>query len=293
MELYGAPIVQDLRAVAWAYLAESRRVQAEVDLAESSMEKAERLLEEGSGDPLTRAELLTLKASLAGYCGRFEESLGLLNQTAAVYRHLGERHLLGRTLLKKGTILGNAGQQAAALRLIRRSIDLIDPTREPRLIVCATHNLIWFLHESGQEGEVTACLDGARRLYEKAGDRRHLNRLRWLEGKLSAVPREAEGALLAAREGLAREGLAYEAALAAMDLAVLYVQEKREADMRRMADQIYPLFHSDDMYRETTTALLSFQQPAGGEDVGRLLDELSGWVARTRSEKNPPALVLE
>jgi hypothetical protein len=292
MELYGAPVVQDLRAVAWAYLAESRRVQAEVGLAESAMEKAEHLLEDGSGDPLTQAELLTLKASLAGYCGRFEESLGLLNRAAAIYRHLGERHFLGRTLLKKGTILGNAGQHAAALRLIRRSIDLIDPTREPRLIVCATHNLIWFLHESGREGEVTACLDGARRLYEKAGDRRHLNRLRWLEGKLANGAREAEGALLAAREGLAKEGLAYEAALAAMDLAVLYVQERREADMLRLADQIYPLFRSDDMYQETTAALLSFQQPSGDKDVDRLLNELSGWVARTRSEKNPPALVL-
>lgn len=292
MDLYGAPVVQDLRAVAWAYLAETRRVQAEVGLAASAMEKAEQLLEDGSGDPLAQAELLTLKASLAGYCGRFEESLGLLNRAAAIYRHLGERHLLGRTLLKKGTILGNAGQHPAALRLIRRSIDLIDPAREPRLIVCATHNLIWFLHESGQEGEVTACLDGARRLYEKAGDRRHLNRLRWLEGKLASGSREAEGPLLAAREGLAREGLAYEAALAAMDLAVLYVQERREADMRRLADQIYPLFRSDDMYQETTAALHSFQQPAGSEDVARLLDELSGWVARTRSEKNPPALVL-
>jgi hypothetical protein len=291
MEIYGAPVVQDLRAVAWAYLAESRRVQAEVGLAASAMEKAEQILEDGSGDPLAQAELLTLKASLAGYCGRFEESLGLLNRAAAIYRHLGDRHLVGRTLLKKGTILGNAGQHPAALRLIRRSIDLIDPAREPRLIVCATHNLIWFLHESGREGEVTACLDGARRLYEKAGDRRHLNRLRWLEGKLAAGSREAEGALIDAREGLAREGLAYEAALAAMDLAVLYVQEKREADMRRLADQIYPLFRSDDMYRETTTALLSFQQPAGSEDVARLLDELSGWVARTRSEKNPPGLL--
>lgn len=292
MDLYGAPVVQDLRAVAWAYLAESRRVQAEVGLAQSAMEKAEHLLEDGSGDPLTQAELLTLKASLAGYCGRFEESLGLLNRAAAIYRHLGERHFLGRTLLKKGTILGNAGQHAAALRLIRRSIDLIDPTQEPRLIVCATHNLIWFLHESGREGEVTACLDGARRLYEKAGDRRQLNRLRWLEGKLANGAREAEGALLAAREGLAKEGLAYEAALAAMDLAVLYVQERREADMRRLADQIYPLFRSDDMYQETTAALLSFQQPAGSKDIASLLGELSGWVARTRSEKNPPALVL-
>jgi hypothetical protein len=74
-----------------------------------------------------------------------------------------------------------------------------------------------------------------------------------------------------------------------MDLAVLYVQERREKDMRRLADQIFPLFRSEDMYRETTAALLSFQQPG---DVARLLDDLSGWVMRTRSENNPPALAL-
>ncbi|HET9225709.1 MAG TPA: hypothetical protein VFR31_03520 [Thermoanaerobaculia bacterium] len=292
LDLYGSPVVQDVRAMAWAYLAESRRVGAEVHLAESSMARAERLLEEGTGDPLVRAELLTLKASLAGYCGRFEEAIRNLNRAASIYRRLEDRHLLGRTLLKKGTLLGNSGHQAIALRLIRRSIDLIDPPREPRLIVAATHNLIWFLNESGQPGEAGACLGGARRLYEKAGDRRHLSRLRWLEGKLAARPREAEGALLSARDGLAREGLAYEAALAAMDLAVLYVQERREADMRRQADQIFPLFRSDDMYRETATALQSFQQRTAPEDAARLIDELSEWVERARTEKNPPGLAL-
>lgn len=295
LDLYGAPVVQDVRAMAWAYLAESRRVQAEVQLAESSMKKAERLLEEGSGDPLARAELLTLKASLAGYCGRFDEAIRILNRASSIYRRLDERHLFGRTLLKKGTLLGNsgqAGQLATALRLIRRSIDLIDPAREPRLIVCATHNLIWFLNESGFTGEADACLDGARRLYEKAGDRRHLSRLRWLEGKLTSQPREAEGALVSARDGLAREGLVYEAALAAMDLAVLYVQERREADMRRQADLLFPLFRSDEMYRETATALQSFQQQAGPGDTARLIDELSGWCGRARNEKNPPGLAL-
>jgi tetratricopeptide (TPR) repeat protein len=292
LDLYGAPVVQDVRAMAWAYLAESRRVQAEVQLAESSMDKAERLLEEGSGDPLARAELLTLKASLAGYCGRFDEAIRILNRASSIYRRLDERHLLGRTLLKKGTLLGNAGQHTTALRLIRRSIDLIDPPREPRLIVCATHNLIWFLNESGRSGEADACLGGARRLYEQAGDRRHLSRLRWLEGKLASRPREAEGALLAARDGLAREGLVYEAALAAMDLAVLYVQERREADMLRQADMLFPLFRSDDMYRETATALQSFQQQTSPKDTARLLDELSDWVERARTEKNPPGLAL-
>jgi tetratricopeptide (TPR) repeat protein len=292
LDLYGAPVVQDVRAMAWAYLAESRRVQAEVVVAESSMARAERLLEEGSGDPLARAELLTLKASLAGYCGRFDEAVRILNRATSIYRRLGDRHLLGRTLLKKGTLLGNAGQHALALRLIRRSIDLIDPPREPRLIVCATHNLIWFLNESGRTGEVDACLGGARRLYEKAGDRQQLSRLRWLEGKLAVRCREAEGALLSARDGLAREGLVYEAALAAMDLAVLYVHEGREADMRRQADQLFPFFRSDGMYRETAAALQSFQQRTGPEDTARLIDELSGWVERARIEKNPPGLAL-
>ena len=292
LDLYGAPVVQDVRAMAWAYLAESRRVQADVQLAESSMDKAERLLEDGSGDPLARAELLTLKASLAGYCGRFDEAIRILNRASSIYRRLDERHLLGRTLLKKGTLLGNSGQHATALRLIRRSIDLIDPPREPRLMVCATHNLIWFLNENGRPVEADACLGGARRLYEQAGDRRHLSRLRWLEGKLAARPREAEGALLSARDGLAREGLVYEAALAAMDLAVLYVQERREADMRRQADLLFPLFRSDEMYRETATALQSFQQQTRPEDTARLIDELSDWVERARTEKNPPALVL-
>jgi hypothetical protein len=62
--------------------------------------------------------------------------------------------------------------------------------------------------------------------------------------------------------------------------------------MLRQADQIFPLFRSDDMYRETATALQSFQQQTGPEDTARLIDELSGWVERTRTEKNPPALAL-
>jgi hypothetical protein len=46
------------------------------------------------------------------------------------------------------------------------------------------------------------------------------------------------------------------------------------------------------MYRETATALQSFQQQTGPEDTARLIDELSDWVERARNEKNPPALAL-
>jgi tetratricopeptide (TPR) repeat protein len=288
LEPYGSPVVQDLRAIAWAYFADTVRVQADLRLARSAMATAEILLEQGSGDPLVRAELLAFQASLYTYSGRFDEALPLLNRIASTYRRFGDRHLFGRTLVKKGTVLGNAGEAEAAVRLIRRGMDLIDPVREPRLMVCATHNYIWFLQESGRTGQVAGCLDGARRFYQRAGDRRDLGRLRWLEGKISGG-RDAETALLAAREALAREGLAYEAALAGMDLAVHYAREGRGHEMRQQAKQMLPLFQSDDMYQETLVALLSF--PEGKRPpAGQLLDDLESYIGRTWQEKNPRSL---
>jgi len=296
LDLYGAPVVQDTRAIAWAYLTGTQRVQADLRSAESSMTAARRLLaarpgQSGQPPPRLRAELLTLQASLRAYGGRFEEALGLLNRAATIYRRAGDRHLLGRTLLKKGTVLGNAGRPGPAVRLIRRSMDLIDPPREPRLMVCATHNFIWFLNESGRAGEASASLQGARRLYRQAGDRRHLGRLRWLEGKLAPRLEGAEGPLSEARDQLTREGLSYEAALASMDLAVLYAGESRGAAMRRQADQMLPLFRSGTMYRETMVALLSFQKDAERISSAELIQELGDHLHRAREEKNPQGLV--
>ncbi len=292
LDVYGAPVVQDARASAWAYLDGTQRVVADLRSAETSVTTAGRLLAAGKGQPSrVRAELLTLQASLRAYGGRFEEALGLLNRAATLYRRKGDRHLLGRTLLKKGTVLGNAGRPDIAVRLIRHSMDLIDPPREPRLMVCATHNYIWFLNEDGRPGEATASLHSARRLYRQAGDRQHLGRLRWLEGKLAPRLDAAEGALSEARDELAREGLSYEAALAAMDLALLYAGESKGAAMRRLADQMLPLFRSGAMYRETLVALLSFQKDAENLSAADLIRELGTHLHRVWEEKNPPGLV--
>lgn len=292
LEVYGAPVVQDARASAWAYLNGRQRVVADLRSAETSMATAGRLLKARTGRSLrTRAELLTLQASLRAYGGRFEEALGLLNRAATLYRREGDHHLLGRTLLKKGTVLGNAGRPDIAARLIRRSMDLIDPPREPRLMVCATHNFIWFLNESGRASDAASSLQSARRLYRQAGDRQHLGRLRWLEGKLAPRLEGAEGALSDARDELAKEGLSYEAALAAMDLALLYAGESKGTAMRRLADQMLPLFRSGTMYRETMVTLLSFQKDAEKISSVALIQELGNHLHRVWEEKNPPGLV--
>lgn len=288
LDVYGAPVVQDTQAVAWAYLADSRRIEQDLRTAALSYATAAQLIDGEPPVSRQRATLLTLQASLACYCGRFDEAIGLLNQVATLYRRLGDRHYWGRTLLKKGTALGNLGLPSAAARVIRRSMDLFDPLREPRLIVCATHNYIWFLDDAGERPQAASCLEGARRLYREAHDRRELGRLRWLEGKLASRPETAEAALREARDGLAREGLPYEAALVSFDLAQLYARENKAAAMRRQAEQMLPLFRSQEMYRETMVALLSYREDK--RETRHLLADLGTFLDQTRLEKNPQVL---
>lgn len=288
LEVYGAPVVQDSQTVAWAYLADSQRVEQDLRTAAVSYAAAAQLIEGEPPVSRQRATLLALQASLACYCSRFDEAIGLLNQTATLYRRLGDRHYLGRTLLKKGTVLGNLGLPSAAARVIRRSMDFFDPLREPRLIVCATHNYIWFLEDAGDKPQAASCLEGARRLYREAQDRRELGRLRWLEGKLASRPEAAESALREARDGLAREGLTYEAALASFDLAQLYARQNKGTAMRRQAEQMLPLFRSQAMYRETMVALLSFREDK--REPRRLLADLGAFLDQTWREKNPLVL---
>ena len=289
LEPYGAPVVQDVRAIAWTFFTDPCRIQEDARTASVSRRLAGRLLAAGLG-AAERADILSVQAALAAQCGDFDATLRLLRGAAAIERRGGRRHLLGRVLVKRGTALGNTGRSGAAVRLLWQGIGLIEGSREPRLLVCATHNLAWFLHESGRTGQAASCLDAARRLYRSARDRRELSRLRWLEGKLATDFHTAESALQEARDGLAREGLGYEAALATMDLAVRYAGATRGPEMRRCADAMVPLFRSGDMYGGTVLALQSFQRYGGGADPAGLLRNLNTYLHRARLPQNPPAL---
>ena len=290
LEIYGAPVVQDVRAIAWTYFADPGRMHEDLRTAALSFDFAERLLSGGSAAMDGRAELLGVQASLATHCGRFASARGRHTAAAAIHRRAGRPHLVGRTLLKKGTALGNAGDAAGAVRLLVSASDYVEPRREPRLLVWAAHNLAWFLHEDGHPDAARACLDAARHLYRSAHDRRDLHRLRWLEGKLAADFAAAESALLEARDGLIRENLDYEAALASMDLAVRCAGERQGRQMRRRADEMLPLFRAAGVYGDTQLALDSFRRHGQTDDPSALLGELDGYLHQIRLPQNPSRL---
>jgi len=72
----------------------------------------------------------------------------------------------------------------------------------------------------------------------------------------------AERAYLATRDGFVAQGIGYDAAMVSLDLAVLYLREGRTADVRRIAEEMLPIFAAQDVHREALAALTLFQEAA-------------------------------
>jgi tetratricopeptide (TPR) repeat protein len=147
---------------------------------------------------------------------------------------------------------------------------------------------VLFLSEQGRYDEALALLQQTRPLYDQLRDRMNLVRLRWLEGKIEAgrgSSRRAEELLREVRAELVARDLGYDAALLSLDLARLLVHQGRSEEMRRLAEEMIPIFQSRDIHREAIAALIVFQKAAEMERVTvSLVQELSDYLRRSRNQ---------
>jgi tetratricopeptide (TPR) repeat protein len=284
--VYGEERVHDLSARAWVVLANAERIRSDFRSAEKSFARAERLLKAGTGDPIELATFLLLKASLRGNQQRFREAFRLLDRTVAIARRSGDRELWGKALITRGFLLGLANDLEAAIRLLSEGIELVDGDTDPRLRVAAHHNLTLYLTESGRYEEAMRLLERTRPLYQELGDRMNLLRLQWLEGKIATSLGhldEAELLLQEVRRELIEREIGLDSALLSLDLARIYARQRRGAEMRKLAEEMLPIFQSRDVHREAIAALLVFQKAAEMERVTLgLVQELSEYLKECR-----------
>ena len=285
---YSPALVQDLKARAWAGLGNAHRVLADFRAAEQCFQVAESHLARGSGDRLERARLLDLKASLRNYQGRTEEAISLLNRAIAIYQRSGQRHLLGRALLSKGHVTMWTGDLETAIALLRQGLPLVDPERDPKLVVTSHHNLAYVLNELGQHREALAIVARTRQLYLEVGDRLNLLRLEFLEGQIAlALGRleQAEGIFREVRRSFSEKEMAFDAALATLDLAEVYARQGRSTEMQGLAQEMLPIFKSRELHREAIAALILFQQAAEKNCVTLgLIHEVTGCLQKVRRQ---------
>ncbi|HEX5759297.1 MAG TPA: hypothetical protein VF121_08890 [Thermoanaerobaculia bacterium] len=288
---YGAERAHDLTARAWAALGTARRVRSHFREAAAAFARAERLLRLGTGDPLEKATVLLSKASLMGDQRRFDEAFRLLDRGAALACRAGDRHLEGKALIGKGLFLGHSGDLPGAIDALRRGLELADPAVEYRLVVAGHHNLIHYLLESDRVEEAEASFDRARPLYRRFEDQLGRLRVRWLEAKLALATgrlAEAEAGLLAVRDEMLARDLGYDVGLVSLDLIQLHTRQGRTAEIRRLAEEILPLFEARDVHREALVALSLLQRAAVRERVTvGLVREVGGLLGRARTHPGP------
>jgi tetratricopeptide (TPR) repeat protein len=295
--VYGQARVHDIAARAWGSLGNAQRIRSDFQMAEKCFAQAERRLREGTGDPVEKAQVLLFKASLFGNQQRFREAFRLLDRVVAIGLRCEDSHLEGKALITRGFLLGLAGDPEAAIRHLTEGLQKVDPASDPRLVVAAQHNLTLYLAESGRYGEALRLLQSARPLYHQVGDQMSILRLRWLEGKIASALghyKEAEEFLRGVHRELIERELGYDAALLSLDLATIYAREGRTAEMRRLAEEMLPIFKSRDIHREAFAALFVFQKAAEMERVtlglirdvtGYLKESRAAWSLRSRESR--------
>jgi tetratricopeptide (TPR) repeat protein len=288
-EGYGHAIVQDLRARAWAYLGNARRISSDLAGAEQALARAEALSEEGSADPLEEARILDLKASLLSDQGWFERAAEMLDIVIGIYEEVRDPHREGRALISQGLFLSYAGQPEKTVELTCQGLSLIDGDEEPRLVLMARHNLAWALCDCGRPEEARRQLAGFRHGYGEFPDPWTGLRLAWLEGRIAAglgQPDEGERLLREVRERFIEQGLGYDASMVTLELAALHLREGRTGEVRRIAAEMLPIFLSQDVHRQALAALAAFQQAAEMDRATPgLVRRIASYLVRAR--RNP------
>ncbi len=284
--LYGESAMQTAQVQAWTHLANAVRVLGDFRQAELAFQEAECHLALSWLDPLDEALILELKGAMRRAQGLYAEALELIDDAIALYREVNEPHRHGRALIVKGLTLQYQGQPEAAAGCFRDSLFLLDGPREPRLLLMSQCNLIGCLNESGRAAEAAPLIPEAKALIEQAGRRSDLLRLSWIEGRVqTSLGRwaAAEETFQWIHESFAEDGLAFDAALVALDLAGVYVRQGKTAEARRLAGEMLAVFRSSEVHREALAALIVCQQAAEREQLSlSLLQAVSTFLEKAR-----------
>jgi tetratricopeptide (TPR) repeat protein len=293
-DLFEERWVYQLRSLAWAALGNALRVQGDLPGAERSFDMAASWWEAGTADIEDalgyEPVLWDLEASLRIAQRRFPEALRLLD--AAVERffqgEFPDPHLAGRSLISKALLLIEKGDTEPALQALKKANGLIDPEREPRLLLCLRHNLADNLSKAAQYREAAALLPGLKHLAATHGSEKDRLRLEWIEGRVAAGLGDHDRArrlLTKVRQTFLAEGNAFDAALAALDLSISHLAVGKTAEVRELADELVIVFRDLEVAREPLAALLLFQEAARQETAtADLAREVAASLTRARPQ---------
>jgi diguanylate cyclase (GGDEF)-like protein len=279
-----------LEGYAEAHLGNALRVHGDLGGADETFSRALSLWKAGApGDPelLNEARMLGLEASLRIDQRRLVEALDLLAQALAVDRQEETRYLL----INRARVLEQLGDYESAIATLRQAALLFDGQEEPRQLCVVRFNLLGNLCHLQRFSEAEALLPEIRVLAQRLGQELDLLRTLWLEGWVAAGlgRRQQAMAILeqVSREFTARE-IPFDAAQASLELAILYLEEGRTAEVREVAHELRAILKVQELPREALAALTSFCRSAKKETATvELARQLGDYLYRAQHAHRP------
>jgi tetratricopeptide (TPR) repeat protein len=283
---YGSERIEDLRARAWGHVANARRVRSDLRGAEEAFTSAWDHLGRGTRDPFLEAVLLDLEGSVRRDQRRLADASALFQKAEDLFRESGDSHRAGRSLVKLSTVHYFEGEIDQAIAVLTRAVPLIDAELEPRLRLCAQHNLVDYLTIAGRIPEAKRAYQETRALYREFAEPWVQNRRKWVRARILrglGKPDLAESLFLAARDGFLAEGIPYDTALLSLELATLYAERGRTADLKRLASEMLPIFTGLQIHREALAALTFLKQAIEAEQAGLgLIEAVADYLRRAQ-----------
>lgn len=275
------------------HLANALRVKGELRAADQAYAEGCKLWDQGADDehePLNEARVLGFGASLRRAQRRFKEALELLDRALEVDTGDEAPYLL----LNRSNLLREIGDLEGAVTTLRRADPHLSKVSNPRLVLAAELNAVDHLSILGQFEEASRRLPRVWELAEDWAGELDRFRLVWVEGRVAAgTGQENEG--ISALEQVWREfhqrGMAFDAALAALELAALRLRRGESGHVRALARQIRPVFESQEVHREALAALAFFCQAA--EQERATLDFVERLVRYLHRARHNPELRFE
>jgi len=188
-------------------------------------------------------------------------------------------------------VLGDSGELEQSLQAIRQAVRLLEAQDDHWLQYVATHQFATRLTDSGRAEEAQSLLPEVRRLVRESGNRFDRLRVLWLEGRIQRCLGRfelAEEALRQVRAGFIDAEIGYDVALVSLDLAALYLETGRTAEVKELAAEMLPQFAARQIHREALAAIALFEQAARKERATlALVQEISSKVKDASTRRIP------
>lgn len=257
-----------LEGYCWAHIGNARRVANNFAGADKAFAQAWVLWRAGGkGDPNLLPEwmLWAMEASLRRAQHRFPEALELLEK-ARSFPRANE----GLILLQKEHVFDQMGSTHEALMALIEASPFIEASGDTRLLFALRFKTANHLCYLGRCQEARERLPQIRELAVQQGNELYLVRVVWLEARIAAGEERREEAMAGleqVRQAFTARELPYDAALASLELAVLYLQEERTTEVRNLARSMGWIFQAKGIAREALAALTLFFDAAHRETV--------------------------